>query len=171
MITKTGPNQGSRYKIMKFTDLTGACEAAVFTRDLERTNEHLLDNAIVFIEGRVVFRNETPGLRISDVVPLQRARERLTGHVILRLDGGAGDADTVARFRDIAKGHAGPVPVRYEVPADGHAVVVAAPDGRTVAPTDALLADVAAALGEGRLAFAPKPPPPREARPQYARRQ
>jgi len=169
MITKTGPNKGNRYKIMKFSDLTGVCEAAVFTKDLERTNEQLLDNALVFVTARVGFRNETPGLRVSDVVPIHQAREQLTGRLIISL-AGVLESAVLERVKEILGAHPGQVPVFFEVPvSDGHRVVVAAPNDRFVSASEAFLSDVNEALGPGRVRFAGKPRDPNP-RPQFTRR-
>jgi DNA polymerase-3 subunit alpha len=169
MITKTGPNKGNRYKIMKFSDLTGSCEAAVFTKDLERTNEQLLDNALVFVTARVGFRNETPGLRVSDVVPIHQAREQLTGRLIISL-AGVLESAVLERVKEILGAHPGQVPVFFEVPvSDGHKVVVAAPNDRFVSASEAFLSDVNEALGPGRVRFAGKPRD--TSRPQFTRRQ
>ncbi|MBI2931790.1 MAG: DNA polymerase III subunit alpha [Planctomycetes bacterium] len=169
MITKTGPNKGNRYKIMKFADLTGSCEAVVFTKDLDRNNDYLLDNAIVFVSARVSFRNETPSLRISTVIPIEKAREMLTGRLILRLGAAAGDPEVLSRIREIIAEHPGQVPVYFEVPvAEDRKVVVAAPNNQFVSASDAFLADITEALGSDRVRFAGKPARELAGRPPFA---
>jgi hypothetical protein len=50
------------------------------------------------------------------------------------------------------------VPVFFEVTlADGHKVVLQAPESMKVSPSDALLADITSALGEGRVRFVGRP--------------
>jgi hypothetical protein len=68
---------------------------------------------------------------------------------------GDGEAE---RLRTVLAGHPGAVPVYLEIAlADGHKVVVQAPDSLKVSPSDALLADITEALGEGRVRFVGRP--------------
>ncbi len=157
MITKTGPNKGNRYMLMKVTDLTGSCEAVVFSAEFERCREMLVDNAILFLTGRVSFRNETPGLRVGNAVPIERAREQLTSRLIITLPPAANEAAMLTRLREILAAHPGQVPVFFEVTVEGgHKVHIAAPNNQFVSPSDAFRADISEALGDGHVRFAGK---------------
>ncbi len=153
-VMKNGPNKGNRIRSFKFNDLTGTCEITVFPKEYDQFRDVLLDDAIVFVTGRIRFRGEDVGVGVNKVVPIQQAREQLTANLRVRLDGD-GEID---RLRAILAEHPGTIPVFFEVAlADGHKVVLQAPDALKVSPSDALLADITEALGEGRVRFVGRP--------------
>jgi DNA polymerase-3 subunit alpha len=153
-VTKNGPNKGSRIRSFKINDLTASCEVTVFSKEWDQFREVLLDDAIVFVTGRVRFRGEDPGLTVSRVVPIQQAREQFTQHLRIEIEGD-GEA---ARIQKVLAGHPGAVPVIFEVKLEGgRRVLVQGPDSLKVSPSDALLADIRDALGEGRVRFVGRP--------------
>jgi DNA polymerase-3 subunit alpha len=164
VLTKTGPNAGKMYMTFRFQDLTGSCEAVVFSGDFEKLRANLLDDAIVFVRARVGFRNEAASLRVSDVIPIHRARELLTGGVRISLPG-LGLDELIGKVQAVLKSHPGSVPVLLDVPvAGGKKITVQADNGSGVAPSDALLAELEEIVGAGQVRFTGqpiKPSPPR----------
>ncbi|HEU4338615.1 MAG TPA: OB-fold nucleic acid binding domain-containing protein, partial [Planctomycetota bacterium] len=157
-LTKTGPNAGKTFMTFRFQDLTGSCEAVVFSGDFDRLRESLLDDAIVFIRARVGFRNDTASLRVSDVTPIHKARESLTGGVRISLPGVGLEDGLLQKLQGVLKSHPGSVPVVLEIPvAGGKRISVQAGDGAGVTPTDAFLADLEEALGAGHVRFTGRP--------------
>jgi DNA polymerase-3 subunit alpha len=165
-LTKTGPNAGKTNMTFRFQDLTGTCEAIVYSADMDRLRPQVLDDTVVFVKARVSFRNDAVSLRVSDVTPIHKAREALTGGVRITLPGlGMGD-DLLARMQEVLKGHPGPVPVTLEIPvAGGKRISVQAGDGAGVTPSDALLAELEEALGPGHVRFTGRPVKPPAPRP------
>ena len=158
VLTKTGPNAGKMYMTFRFQDLTGSCEAVVFSGEFERLRENLLDDAIVFVRARVSFRNETASLRVSDVTPIHKARESLTGGVRISLPGLGLEDGLLQKLQAVLKSHPGSVPVVLEIPvAGGKKIAVQAGDGAGVTPTDDLLADLDEMLGVGQVRFTGRP--------------
>jgi DNA polymerase III subunit alpha len=164
--TKTGPNAGKMFMTFRFQDLTGSCEAVVFSGELDRLKPVLLDDAIVFVKARVGFRNDTPSLRVSEVTPVHQAREALTGGVRIVLPGVGVEEEFLKRIQAALKGHPGPTPVVLEIPvAGGKRISVQAGDGQGVTPSDALLAELDEILGKGNVRFTGKPMRPPQPRP------
>ena len=157
-LTKTGPNAGKTFMTFRFQDLTGSCEAVVFSGDFDRLRESLLDDAIVFIRARVGFRNDTASLRVSEVTPIHKARESLTGGVRISLPGVGLEDGLLQKLQGVMKSYPGSVPVVLEIPvAGGRRISVQAGDGAGVTPTDAFLADIEEALGVGHVRFTGRP--------------
>ncbi len=158
VLTKTGPNAGKTYMTFRFQDLTGSCEAVVFSGDFERLRENLLDDAVVFLRARASFRNDTASLRVSDVTPIHRARESLTGGVRISLPGLGLEDTLVQKLQDILKSHPGTVPVVLEIPVSGgKRIAVQAGDGTGITPSDAFVADLEEVLGTGQVRFTGRP--------------
>ncbi|HKS16976.1 MAG TPA: OB-fold nucleic acid binding domain-containing protein, partial [Planctomycetota bacterium] len=165
-LTKTGPNAGKTFMTFRFQDLTGSCEGVVFSNDFERIRENMLDDAVVFVRARVSFRNDTASLRVSEVTPIHKARELLTGGVRISLPGLGLEDGLLQKLQGILKSHPGAVPVVLEIPvAGGKRITVTAGDGSGVTPTDALLADLDDALGTGHVRFTGRPMKPAAPRP------
>ncbi|HKS17309.1 MAG TPA: DNA polymerase III subunit alpha, partial [Planctomycetota bacterium] len=165
VLTKSGPNAGKTRMTFRFQDLTSSCDADVYAANYERIRENLLEDAVVFLKARVTFRNDEPLLRVSDAIPIHRARETLTGSVRVSLPAAGVEGDLLKRVKEILASHPGPVPVVFEVPvASGKRIAVQAGTAAGVTPTDALLADLDEALGRGHVRFTGrpiKPSPPR----------
>jgi DNA polymerase-3 subunit alpha len=158
VMTKTGPNAGKFYMTFRFQDLTGSCEAVVFSGEFNRLRDNLLEDAVVFLRARVSFRNETASLRVSDVTPIHRAREMLTGGVRVSLPGLGLEDDLLKKVQEALKSSPGSVPVVLEIPVEGgKRISVQAGDGAGVTPSDALLAELDHVLGPGHVKFTGRP--------------
>jgi DNA polymerase-3 subunit alpha len=158
MIQKTGKNAGQKYVMFKFSDLSGTCEGVCFAGDFERNRDHLFNDAIVFISGRVGFRNETPSLRASTVTPIEKAREVLSGSVRLAVSSAGLEEDLLLQLQDVIRAHPGPCPVFFEVETpQGHKVLVKTQNEHFVSPSGQFLADIEEVLGTGHVRVMGKP--------------
>jgi DNA polymerase-3 subunit alpha len=158
MVTKTGKNAGSKFVGFKFTDLSGACEAVCFASDFERNREHLVNDAIVFVTGRVAFRNESASLRVSEVLPVERAQEVFAGSVRLAVASAGLEENLLVQMQDVLRAHPGSCPVFFEVETpQGRRVLVKAPNDYFVSPSGRFLADIEDLLGAGHVRLAGRP--------------
>jgi len=71
--TRTGRNAGKPIGIVTLEDLTGKVEAVVFSEELSRYRPLLAADAMVFVVGAVDRKREEPSVRVSRVVPVDRA--------------------------------------------------------------------------------------------------
>jgi DNA polymerase-3 subunit alpha len=167
MITKSGKNAGQKYVLFKFSDLTGSCEAVCFASDFEKNRDHLVNDAIVFLQARVAFREDTPSLRVSTVTPLEKAREVLAGSVRLTVSGAGLGEDLLLQIQDVLRAHPGSCPVFFEVETPrGHRVLVKAGQEHFVSPSGRFFADIEEVLGTGHVRLTGKP---QDGPPAYAR--
>jgi DNA polymerase III alpha subunit len=158
MIQKTGKNAGQKYVMFKFSDLTGTCESVCFAGDFEKNRDHLSNDAIVFISGRVGFRNDTPSLRVSTVTPIEKAREVLSGSVRLTVSSTGLEEDLLLQLQDVIRAHPGPCPVFFEVETpQGRKVLVKTQNEHFVSPSGQFLADIEEVLGTGHVRVTGKP--------------
>jgi DNA polymerase III alpha subunit len=158
LISKTGKNAGQKYAMFKFSDLSGSCEGICFAGDFERNRDHLRDDAIVFITGRVGFREETASLRASTVVPMEKAREMLAGSVRVSVSSAGLEEDLLMELQDVLKSHPGSTPVFFEVEVPGgRRVLVKTANEHFVSPSERFFTDVEEVLGTGHVRLAGKP--------------
>ncbi len=115
VITKNGRNAGSKMGIITCEDLKGSIEVVVFPRDLERFQPLLALETLVFFKGQVDRKREEPSLRVSEVVPLDRADELLSALVILRVHGAAARESTLKQVQALTARHRGDKPVYVEL--------------------------------------------------------
>ena len=84
--TKSGRNAGKQLGIVTLEDLAGKVEAIVFPKDLAQYRELLVPDAVVFLEGQVDRKREEPSLRVSRVVPADKAAEAFAKALILDIN-------------------------------------------------------------------------------------
>ena len=87
-------------------DLTGKCDAVMFSDAYEQYGPLLVENRIVFLSGRVDRRRERANIVIDEVIPIDKAIEELAGAVLLRL----GAATCWRPFTACSPATAGPAP-------------------------------------------------------------
>ncbi|MBI3099381.1 MAG: DNA polymerase III subunit alpha [Planctomycetes bacterium] len=167
---KQGASAGKRMNIIRFKDLEGTCDAVLFPDEKEKYGPSLREDSIVFIHGRLTLRREEPSVRIASVLPVERARESLTGHVTVRLSLAGLDEGVVESLQGVFASHPGPAPVFLRVISeDGEEVAIRVANNYFVSASEAFVTDVERLMGSGCLSFTPKPLPPRE-EPRWKRR-
>ena len=113
-ITKSGRSAGSKMAILTVEDLTGSCDAVVFSDAYERLAKLLTDEAIVFVSGRIDRRRESPQIIVDQVIPVEQAVEQLTASVLVRLENPRDNAALMG-LAELLRRHRGRVPVFLEV--------------------------------------------------------
>ena len=157
-ITKTGKHAGQKYVTFHFSDLTGSCEGVCFASDFERNRENLLDDEIVFVTGRVGFREDDPSLRVSQVTPIEKAREVFTGSVRLLVSSSGLEEDLLLQVQEVIRAHPGSCPVFFEVETpQGRRVLVKTANEHFVSVSGGFIADIEEVLGSGHVKLAGKP--------------
>jgi DNA polymerase-3 subunit alpha len=158
LITKTGKNAGQKYVMFKFTDLSGTAEAVCFSSDFERNRDFLANDQIAFVTGRVAFRDDAPSLRVSTVVPMEKARELLAGSVRVAVSSAGLEEDLLMELQDVLRSHPGSCPVFFEVETpEGRKVLVKAAQEHFVSPSERFFADIEEVLGTGHVRLTGRP--------------
>ncbi len=109
---KKGQSAGSKMAMLTVEDLTGQADAVAFSDTFEQYGHLLTAEAMVFLRGTVDRRREEPSIIVEEVIPMDDAVERLTGHVELALDPIVGDADRLRVLADTLMTARGTCPVR-----------------------------------------------------------
>ncbi|MBN1490738.1 MAG: DNA polymerase III subunit alpha, partial [Phycisphaerae bacterium] len=155
VVTKSGRNAGAKMGIVAVEDLAGQCEVVVFPSDLDQFRPLLVPDRVLFFRGEVDRRREEPSLRVTDVVPLESADERLASAVLLRVPG-ASDEAVLDKIRAILSAHHGERPVYLEITTPAHLRVTVRCNPRSgVTPTAECLGDLADLLGPDAVILVP----------------
>jgi DNA polymerase-3 subunit alpha len=106
-ITKNGRNAGAKMAVFVLEDLQGSAEVVLFPDALAQFGGYLLEDTVVFVKGKTDFRRERPNIIASEIIPLERAREKLAKGVWVRLDAAEVTAAKVTQIKEICQHHKG----------------------------------------------------------------
>jgi DNA polymerase III subunit alpha len=136
--------------ILRLEDLKGTIEVLVFPRTFKDAEKNISDDAIVFIKGRVNLREDTPKIIAEEILPLEQARNKYTQALSIELITTALEKETLSRLNDILRKHKGhtPVYINFTTP-DKKKVQMAAGKDLSVIPTDTLITEIEALVGDG----------------------
>ncbi|MBI4231119.1 MAG: DNA polymerase III subunit alpha [Planctomycetes bacterium] len=151
-LTKRGKNPGEKMAQFTMEDLHGSVGCVIFPKDYERFRSLLVPERVVFAQGKLDLRREEPSLRVSGLVPVERAAEMLTGKVRLRVP--EGEEDILYRLRELLRTHPGTCPVVLEFAdpsAKGAPAQVRVGSAFFISPSEKFLREVRGLLGESGL--------------------
>ena len=111
---KNGASAGKKMGIVTLEDLHGQVEVILFPKELDKFQPLLALETVVFFKGQVDRRRQEPSLRVSDVIPMEVADERLSSMVLLRL-GDDTPEETLKALQQTIRKFRGDKPVYMEL--------------------------------------------------------
>jgi len=133
-ITKTGRNAGSKMAVFTLEDLQGQVEVVMFPDVLNEYSDVLVQDAVVFVKGKLDYRRERPNVLASELIRLEDVREKLAAKVKIGLDSREVTKEKVAMIKSICQHHRGRSPVYVAVRTDKGRVYAAADKELSVNP-------------------------------------
>jgi DNA polymerase-3 subunit alpha len=133
-LTKTGRNAGSKMAVFTLEDLQGRVEVVMFPDVLNKFNDVLVADTIVFVKGKLDYRRERPNILAVELITLDQVREKLAAKVRIRLDAKKVTKEKVAMIKSICRHHKGRSPVYVTVRTDKGRVYAAADKELSVNP-------------------------------------
>ncbi len=157
-ITKSGRSAGKKMAILTVEDLTGSMECVVFSETFERIGDMLLEDAIIFLTGKVDRQRQSPQIIVDQAIPIEQAIESLTSAVTVRLEKVL-EENNLEKLGDILSRHRGQCPVNLEVfPAGMSDMRVAVRSARewSVAPSRLLYSELCKLAGDENVVLIPR---------------
>ncbi len=149
VVTKAGRNPGSKMGIVTLEDLTGSVEVVLFPDDLEKHRPLIAADRLALFCGQVDRRRQEPSVRVSEVIPIEQAAERLAQGVIVRVQCVGTEEKVLRQLQDVCRAHPGQTPLFVQlVTPTGLRVLVRCRQPSGVKPDHAFLRDVAGLLGD-----------------------
>ena len=74
-----GRSAGQQMAILSFEDLSGPVEAVVFSESFSRFGHQLQEDQVVFVMGKLQFRDGAPNVIVDRILPIERAEELALG--------------------------------------------------------------------------------------------
>ncbi|MBN2445679.1 MAG: hypothetical protein JXO22_03075, partial [Phycisphaerae bacterium] len=145
---RSGRNAGKKIVIAMFEDFAGSVEAVIFSEQLAQFQHLLKPDAVVFIDGSVDRRREEASVRVSNIVPIEEARQKLSQRLVLRMNSTGGPLETLDSIQSLCRDNRGGCEVLFQVSSpEGWATIIRSRSGLAVDPTDDLLAQLRAVPG------------------------
>jgi DNA polymerase-3 subunit alpha len=110
-ITKNGRNAGAKMAVFTLEDLQGQIEVVLFPDTLAECAPLLVEDSVVFVKGKTDCRRERANILASELIPLEKAREKLAKGVWIKLDAQGITADKVQQIRSVCQSHRGNRPL------------------------------------------------------------
>ncbi|MDQ7778772.1 MAG: DNA polymerase III subunit alpha [Planctomycetota bacterium] len=154
VLIRTGSSKNQKMVKFKIRDLSSSVAGIVFPGEAEKYRQFLVNDRIAFVRGKVDFRREEPTVKVSEVVPIENAREAFTGSLTVVLSGAGIDMALLERLKRIFDAHPGPctVFIMFEN-TEGKKIMFKTSGRMMVSPSAAFVKDVEELLGKGRLRF------------------
>jgi DNA polymerase-3 subunit alpha len=133
-LTKTGRNAGSKMAVFTLEDLQGQVEVVMFPDVLNEFSDVLVQDAVIFVKGKLDYRRERPNILATELIRLEDVREKLAAKVNIGLDAREVTKEKVAMIKSICRHHKGRSPVYVAVRTDKGKVYAAADKELSVNP-------------------------------------
>lgn len=148
---KNGPKAGKKLIVVVIEDFVGAIEGTFFPDKYPELQALAKPDSVAILEASVDCRKEEPSLRITNITPIERARQTLSRNLLVRLQTAAGPMESLERIREACKASPGSVPLMLQLSSpEGWITTVKAGGG--VNPSEEFLGRVESIAGPENVA-------------------
>jgi DNA polymerase-3 subunit alpha len=151
---KVSKRSGQPFWIAVVEDHETGLEVFVTKEQHEAAGDALHVGALMFLLGKVHYRDTTPGLRIDALIPIDRAPAELTKDVsmVVSVENGKEAEDLIFRVKELLKSHRGRCPVYLDFrSAAGERAVLRVGEENFCHPDADFLEEVDRLCGQGRV--------------------
>jgi len=128
IVTRNGRNAGAKMAVFELEDVQGKCEVVMFPKVLEKFNELLEIDNIVFVKGTVDCRRENPNIICDELFSMEEASEKLAARIGIEMLSLDVTEEKVEKIRNLCKTHRGKSPVHVSVQTTGGYRIAAVAD-------------------------------------------
>ncbi len=101
MLTKTGPNAGSKWVILTIEDLVGSLEVVLYSNEYQRFAELIKADNVLFFEGMVDKMREEPSFKAKEVFTLESVQKKKTREILVQTSSMKLDEATMAAIQKV----------------------------------------------------------------------
>lgn len=140
--------------LFRIEDLDGTASAVLFATEFAKYGELITEDAIAFFKGRIDLSREEPGIKVSEVISVEKALASLSRFLSVRLDEDRASADKLNALRAMLERHPGSCPVVLElVSSSGERTQIRTASRFSVTPSERVTSDVSDIVGAGAATF------------------
>ena len=155
-INRTTTKKGKPIAYFTIEDLEGIVKCVIFERKLTSLNSLLHPDEVVFIKGKVSFRDTEPSIRVTEIITPEDMEKIVENksprNAIISLEYSQINDDILSRLKEILSANKGPSPVfiKFEIPGE-KAVTIKTSDRFSVSLNENVLSGVKNLVGEGSM--------------------
>ncbi len=152
---KSGKNAGRPFAVFQLADLTGGLEAVAFPDAYEKLKNIILEDAIVFVKGRLDRKGGGLSLYADEIIPVEHGRDLLADRVVISLGHTGLGEDVLRALKNVIQENPGTCRVHFEfLDPSGRRILLEVDEDFNTAPGASLEAGVKTVLGDGHLRYA-----------------
>jgi DNA polymerase-3 subunit alpha len=129
-------------------DMHGTVDLVVFPDAFEKLRERFVVDALVVLQGKFSGRNGRTSVQVEEVLPIDKARESLADTVNVLLPADAIRMERMEALRNLCMRHPGGCQLRLHLDLGGDQPTIVVSRRVEVAPSDALMNDIANLAGQ-----------------------
>ncbi|MFY9344281.1 MAG: DNA polymerase III subunit alpha [Planctomycetota bacterium] len=148
---KQGKNAGQKMARFQLEDLHGQVAVTCFARTYAQVRERIVDDAIVFLTGRLDANSEDKALLLDQLEPAGEVIRREVAGLVLHLRGTLATETNLQRILEVTAAHRGRHQLLLDVEDGADCYRVRCEDG--VAVSDALLDEMSLLVGPANMSF------------------
>ncbi|MGH3328548.1 MAG: OB-fold nucleic acid binding domain-containing protein, partial [Streptomycetales bacterium] len=143
--------QGNPWAIVTLEDLEGVIDVMFFPATYQLYSTQLIEDAVVFVKGRLDKREDAPKIVASELGLPDLAQDS-GGPVVITMATARCTPPVVERLKEVLATHPGLTEVHLQLRSRSRTTVMRLDDGLRVTPSPALMGDLKALLGPACLA-------------------
>ena len=129
-----------------------------FSLEPTRCHQELVEeDQLVYVDGRLNLREETPKIIAEDIMPLNKVQEMHTKAVVVKMSTTGLEEQVMLRIKKIIAKHKGDIPVYVDlITPEGRKVRLSTDKELSVLPSDNLVVEMEQLTGAGNIRFITK---------------
>jgi len=157
-VQKKRTRRGDFMAVLQFEDLDSTVEAVVFPRVYEDLRGQIASDRVVFVRGRVDQTGDEASIKVTEIIPIEEAREQLTSRVVLRIESTDATPELLDDIVTIFRANPGQTRAYFEVETpSGERVLIKSAAEHSVSANERLFGELESLLGEGSVLCAADP--------------
>lgn len=148
---KQGKNAGQKMARFVLEDLDGQIPVTCFARAYQRLKDRIVDDAIVFLTGRLDEKSEEKALLLDEIEPAAEVVRREVQGLVVMLPGHLSSDSTIDRIAAVADKHRGNQSLHLDVEEDSHVYRVRL--DASIRVSDDLLDELSLVVGPENMSF------------------
>jgi len=154
-VIRNGASAGQKMASFFLEDLQGKVDCVAFSKVFDQYEKYIKKDTIIFVRGRVSRRREPPSIIVDEVIPLEKAPEKLTSSVTVTIRCAGAKDSILDNLKNILLAHPGSCPVYLRMQTrENQEHLIRVDSSFNVSASADLQKKIDQLLGKGHLQFA-----------------
>jgi DNA polymerase-3 subunit alpha len=155
-VNRTTTKKGKPIAYFTIEDMEGIANCVIFSTKLASLNDKLHPDEVVFIKGKVGFRDADASIRVTEIITPEEMEKiiekKSPKNAIIRLKYAQINDDILSGLKEIISANKGPCPVfiKFEIPGN-KSVTIKTSDGYSISLNENVFNGIRNLIGEGCL--------------------